>query len=62
VLESISGHLLRWMLGDCAHVRIDARRQALGALYAARRGAEANGDEDGTKQGGMETVVACQTT
>ncbi len=38
VLESISGHLSRRMLEHYSHIRIDAKRQALDALDAARRG------------------------
>jgi integrase len=37
VLESISGHLSRRMLEHYSHIRIDAKRQALDALDAARR-------------------------
>ena len=36
VLESISGHLSRRVL-EHSHIRIDAKRQALDALDAARR-------------------------
>jgi hypothetical protein len=38
VLESISGHLSRRMLEHYSQIRIDAKRQALDALDAARRG------------------------
>ena len=41
VLESISGHLSRRMLEHYSHIRIDAKRQALDALDAARRVASA---------------------
>ena len=44
VLESISGHLSRRMLEHYSHIRIDAKRQALDALDAARRAAAHNGD------------------
>ena len=37
LLESISGHLSRRMLEHHSHIRIDAKRQALDALDAARR-------------------------
>jgi hypothetical protein len=47
VLESISGHLSRRMLEHYSHIRIDAKRQALDALEAARRGAAGNGDGNG---------------
>src|SRR5688572_29235375 len=49
VLESISGHLSRRMLEHYSHIRIDAKRQALDALDAARRKATPNGDGDGSK-------------
>jgi hypothetical protein len=45
VLESISG-LSRRMLEHYSHIRIDAKRQALDALDAARRAAVKNGDGD----------------
>ena len=44
VLESISGHLSRRMLEHYSHIRIDAKRQALDALDAARRGEAGNGN------------------
>ena len=47
VLESISGHLSRRMLEHYSHIRIDAKRQALDALDAARRLDGANGDGNG---------------
>jgi intergrase/recombinase len=40
VLESISGHLSRRMLEHYSHIRIDAKRQALDALDAPRRGTD----------------------
>ena len=46
VLESISGHLSRRMLEHYSHIRIDAKRQALDALEAARNGHNGNGDKD----------------
>jgi integrase len=46
VLESISGRLSRRMLDQYSHIRIDAKRQALDALDAARRGAAANGNDN----------------
>jgi hypothetical protein len=66
VLESISGHLSRRMLEHYSHIRIDAKRQALDALDAARRGAAPNGDEDGNNgkgvgeapdEGGIDALV-----
>jgi len=55
VLESISGHLSRRMLEHYSHIRIDAKRQALDALDAARRGRNSNGDasngDDGDSNG-----------
>ena len=50
-LESISGHLSRRMPVHYSHIRIDAKRQALGALDAARRNAAPhwNGDGDSSK-------------
>ena len=47
VLESISGHLSRRMLEHYSHIRIDAKRQALDALDAARRATAHNGDGNG---------------
>jgi hypothetical protein len=44
VLESISGHLSRRMLEHYSHIRIDAKRQALDALDAARRSTAGNGN------------------
>jgi hypothetical protein len=46
VLESI-GAASRRMLEHYSHIRIDAERQALDALDAARRGAAGNGNGDG---------------
>ena len=62
VLESISGHLSRRMLEHYSHIRIDAKRQALDALEAARRGEAANGNgADGNGEAAtadeIETVV-----
>ena len=54
VLESISGHLSRRMLEHYSHIRIDAKRQALDALDAARRSGAPNGDGDGNKSKGKE--------
>ena len=51
VLESISGHLSRRMLEHYSHIRIDAKRQALDALDAARRAPAENGDGDGKGNG-----------
>src|SRR5512134_1501163 len=48
VLESISGHLSRRMLEHYSHIRIDAKRQALDALDAARRNSAPNGGGDGS--------------
>jgi hypothetical protein len=50
VLESISGHLSRRMLEHYSHVRIDAKRQALDALDAARRSPAHNGGGNGDAQ------------
>ena len=47
VLESISGHLSRRMLEHYSHIRIDAKRQALDALDAARRAPAGNGNGNG---------------
>ena len=47
VLESISGHLSRRMLEHYSHIRIDAKRQALDALDAARRVTAHNGEGNG---------------
>ena len=52
VLESISGHLSRRMLEHYSHIRIDAKRQALDALDAARR---AHGNGDGRRSNGEAT-------
>ena len=59
VLESISGHLSRRMLEHYSHIRIDAKRQALDALDAARRSTAHNGDGngDGAKEAEIQTVV-----
>jgi hypothetical protein len=43
VLESISGQLSRRMLEHSSHVRIDAKRQALDSLCAARHNAAGTG-------------------
>jgi integrase len=50
VLESISGHLSRRMVEHYSHIRIDAKRQALEALDAARRSTAHNGMAMGTAQ------------
>ena len=55
VLESISGHLSRRMLEHYSHIRIDAKRQALDALDAARRSTVHNGDGNG--DGANETEI-----
>jgi hypothetical protein len=57
VLESISGHLSRRMLEHYSHIRIDAKRQALDALDAARRAAAGNGNGDSAKEAVIEAVV-----
>jgi integrase len=59
VLESISGHLSRRMLEHYSHIRIDAKRQALDALDAARRSTAHNGDGngDGANETEIQTVV-----
>ena len=59
VLESISGHLSRRMLEHYSHIRIDAKRQALDALDAARRSTSHNGDGngDGADQTEIPAVV-----
>jgi hypothetical protein len=59
VLESISGHLSRRMLEPYSHIRIDAKRQALDALDAARRSTAHNGDGngDGANETEIQTVV-----
>jgi hypothetical protein len=54
VLESISGHLSRRMLEHYSHIRIDAKRQALDALDAARRKSAPNGNGDGDRSKGKE--------
>ena len=56
VLESISGHLSRRMLEHYSHIRIDAKRQALDALDAARRSTAHNGDGNG--DGANQTEIA----
>jgi hypothetical protein len=58
VLESISGHLSRRMLEHYSHIRIDAKRQALDALDAARRNAAPNGNGDGDSSKGKEDAPA----
>jgi hypothetical protein len=55
VLDSISGHLSRRMLEHYSHIRIDAKRQALDALDAARRSTAHNGDGNG--DGANETEI-----
>jgi hypothetical protein len=55
VLESISGHLSRRMLEHYSHIRIDAKRQALDALDAARRGVTAN--ENGNQDDGNDAEI-----
>jgi hypothetical protein len=59
VLESISGHLSRRMLEHYSHIRIDAKRQALDALDAARRSTAHNGDGngDGADQTAIPAIV-----
>ena len=58
VLESISGHLSRRMLEHYSHIRIDAKRQALDALDAARRSTAHNRWQWGRrKPDGIETIV-----
>jgi len=59
VLESISGHLSRRMLEHYSHIRIDAKRQALDALDAARRSPAHNGDGNGDSatETEIQTVV-----
>src|SRR5690606_17221993 len=66
VLESISGHLSRRMLEHYSHIRIDAKRQALDALDAARRneaadgkgyGDSSKGNEDAADEGGIDALV-----
>jgi len=59
VLESISGHLSRRMLEHYSHIRIDAKRQALDALDAARRGeaGNGNGNQDDGNDAEIEAVV-----
>ena len=59
VLESISGHLSRRMLEHNSHIRIDAKRQALDALDAARRSTAHNGDGngDGANQTEIPAIV-----
>ncbi|HUE88528.1 MAG TPA: hypothetical protein VMO26_20820 [Vicinamibacterales bacterium] len=54
VLESISGHLSRRMLEHYSHIRIDAKRQALDALDAARRAPAENGHGNGAGKGNGE--------
>jgi integrase len=55
VLESISGHLSRRMLEHYSHIRIDAKRQALDALDAARRSSTDRGD--GIRNTANETEI-----
>jgi hypothetical protein len=54
-LEPISGHLSRRMLEHYSHIRIDAKRQALVAVDAARRSTAHNGD--GNEDGANETEI-----
>jgi len=55
VLESISGHLSRRMLEHYSHIRIDAKRQALDALGAARR--SSTDRSDGNRNAANETEI-----
>jgi hypothetical protein len=55
VLESISGHLSRRMLEHYSHIRIDAKRQALDALDAARRAPAENGSGNGAGKGNEDS-------
>jgi hypothetical protein len=59
VLESISGHLSRRMMEHYSHIRIDAKRQALDALDAARRSTAHNGEGNGNvaNETEIQTVV-----
>ncbi len=59
VLESISGHQSRRMLEHYSHIRIDAKRQTLDALDAARRAPAHNreGNADGANGTEIQTVV-----
>jgi hypothetical protein len=59
VLESISGHLMRRMLEHYSHIRIDAKRQALDALDAARRATAhiGDGNGDGADQTEIPAIV-----
>jgi sirohydrochlorin ferrochelatase len=57
VVESICGHLSRRMLEHYSHIRIDAKRQVLDALDAARRAAAGNGSRDGENEAEIEAVV-----
>jgi hypothetical protein len=57
VLESISSHLSRRMLEHYSHIRIDAKRQALDALDAARRATTSNGNGAGQNGSEIEAVV-----
>ena len=61
VLESISGHLSRRMLEHYSHIRIDAKRQALDALDAARRSTAQNGDGNGDAQTDGDSDVSRST-
>ena len=45
------------MLEHYSHIRIDAKRQALDALDAARRSAAGNGNGDGAHEAEIEMVV-----
>jgi hypothetical protein len=45
------------MLEHYSHIRIDAKRQALDALDAARRAAAGHGNGDGANEAEIETVV-----
>jgi len=62
VLESISGHLSRRMLEHYSHIRIDAKRQALDALDAARRSTAHNGDGNGDGAGETEIPAVVEVS
>jgi hypothetical protein len=55
-LGGLTGHLSRRMLEHHSHIRIDAKRQALDALDAARRAPAHNGD--GIGDGANQTEIA----
>jgi hypothetical protein len=50
------------MLEHYSHIRIDAKRQALDALDAARRGGAGSGNGNKPNEAEIETVVRCPTT